>query len=1171
MNIRELEANAERLVASMEEQEREQRARERLNKIENGSAVAQQGGPTPEQYDYDSAAREVDFEPMKPYRIEVWPGEEETLEGGIDLPNRYTRYNEPVLGYDISTGQRMIDMDDPQGLAKQGVEKIRSGVTNTEHGPDGDTLEGMTLLAYQARKNGLSLDDLNMPLDKQTRGIIENITSEVDVLDTVVNAVNMSEGLELPDEFTPEEITSAVNVDALTPEQAAEVGQATALAERAARIPAAEDSERITREDLAADEQWLNASRVLWDYFGGGDQYPDDDKGTNAMVRQLSMLHWNEVEMGLLLKDLAQDNMGPEEAEALYYALNVYERLPWNDLQVWAGGASGFVQSPLLWAGAGFGKAAYQAAGKTAAMQTVKRLLQRKISEQGVRSLGVTASGAGVGGAGGAGWMASEEMMQQLTARNVGAQEGINMRRVAGMSAIGGVAGTVLGGALSGVLSPSVVNRVKNRFGAGGTPVGRIIRDQVEEAVGHPRYGSDDAVKGLQDMATPDGDRVQYLTAVARGDVRPRGADMGFPLDEGFYSRAQVNIQRNVERIYGDSDTIDPQELLDHILPQPAGIKGKEAARFGDWAAGNPNLDIPPLSLGEVQSMGLDSWLSNKAAAGEAVSQRELSAFMYARQPDLRVGMTYLDARAFMDGTPPNIYITKDSVKPRDLADSIVQLPFTDKLIRNMPIEESVNAEGTPIVRWTDPFTGEEKEIINGTPDMAVATTASNLGRMLKTNLSDSDLIRLAQDLDESLLLTDPVPPGGAFVDEDGMVGEMDFGIAMSDPQFPEGAPKTWSDMTLGPPELLDNYTEMRLFIPSRSNDVNNISADRFNLPYDELSPEDKQWVDLASEYTLDSATFNESAHYPLENNRLVSIRMQDVYNDAGDRYVMAAEIQSDLRASSLRHAPERQVDADANAGAIDTFRGELVEYLESFGITSTGFDVGEVASQGIDEVSVLIDDLVNLDSFEASLKHIASLEEAFIDTIKASAAGPDQPLSTAVPAARKAFRAAYDNLRDNWLQARYPEGYQPMTQTYREAAISQMVQHAATRGYRGISFPSTAEQVAEIEKWSDYDRSRWSQGVIDLYTKWIPAYLKKKSVRKRLGIVDDGTTIPLTSEGEQVSSQAVSYYTIDPEKARASADNMRPLFSVGAIGAPGAMQLMEQDSAETTNTQEAD
>jgi hypothetical protein len=102
-------------------------------------------------------------------------------------------------------------------------------------------------------------------------------------------------------------------------------------------------------------------------------------------------------------------------------------------------------------------------------------------------------------------------------------------------------------------------------------------------------------------------------------------------------------------------------------------------------------------------------------------------------------------------------------------------------------------------------------------------------------------------------------------------------------------------------------YQEMRLFIPYNGvKNSDDIAMSRFGKNLDELTPAEKKRVERIKEYAHSpEQSFREDAHYPLEHNRLVQVRTQELFTPDGNRVLAVNEMQSDMHMALKRSDKE--------------------------------------------------------------------------------------------------------------------------------------------------------------------------------------------------------------------------------------------------------------------------
>ena len=1043
-NLEDLERRADAQMRTRGLAEQQVAARERVRKAETNGV---QSAVPPEEYDYEAAAFETDFEP--------------NADGSFDLPNKFVKNPQPLAGYDMASGERIWSEPDPNGFGEAGVKRVREGKTNTVNGVPPEVADGYFQLAAQGRQNGRSVDALELPLPADQKDLITGAVSRLDTFDhseKVLGEIRaQSEGVELDLDPVPEE-------------------------------------RKVTQETLLGDAEFQASAEAIRAYLDPEGEAMEPEALTAAMVQELAITFMNETKMAELVMDIRSGDMPVEVAQAYHYALGQYDQLSPFDADVMLGTGAGLVTSPLTWLTAGAGKLIYTGATKMAGRAAVMEMLQRYVAARTFKTAGqrqlVAGGVAGMtaGGIESGMWAGFDDMTRQHVNIGTGEQEAVDWDEFASNVKWGVVAGSALGGGLGMWLSKP-----------GREATGRVIRRAIDNASQPgPMPGMPQAQRGAVGVQpTPDAAPDTKFLEVLRGSEVPRGTDMGKAVDPvGFYSRATVNILGDDNlpgrwtQTYGKDENkgIDPEDLLNKIEK---------------WSQGDAGRDIPPISQYELDNMGIPDYLRVKAEAGEKVTRAELEDLMYARAPRFNLGMHSID-------TPvPDTMRNVSSASPRQVVDRLASSEPAVRLARNVDVRLVARAAidddvavahrlgKSDAIVFEDPIS-QEMVYVSTESGVSPQEAVMNRIKMAVKQLPRESQIKLAQDMDEKMLL--PSHPLNG-------VDYMEYSLGHKSRE-------------LHP----DNYRELRMFVPTSGRNVDEIAMDRWGKSYDELPQNLQARADRTAELYYDAPAYHETQHWPLDLNRISSIRMQDVYNNAtGERILFVNEMQADLHNAVMRHAPDKVVDPASKVTAMD----ELLNVAET---------ISPQFKESLTEM---------FSRYEAGNLSFDKLRAGYYQTLK----------NTGNKSLIKHGHQKFIKAEKAWRKQSERQPYVP-TKGWHMAALQQIVELARKEGYSSFSLPRTAAQVRDIQRWEPGIKS---ERVIHFYEVVLPSLLEKKAVRKRLGIkdVEDGVSI----RGDEydwdtgLSDDTVRTYILDPSIGPASATEKKPIY--GAIAAPGGTTML--------------
>ena len=334
----------------------------------------------------------------------------------------------------------------------------------------------------------------------------------------------------------------------------------------------------------------------------------------------------------------------------------------------------------------------------------------------------------------------------------------------------------------------------------------------------------------------------------------PEATDLGVPMadanDPGYYSPIRDQI------IEGNLMPKDPNKGTD---PAVLLSKLKAGTRKGT------------IRGYELQDARVEEFLQGKIDAGEKVNAVDMDDFLWANRP--RVNSLISSGTDYSDPESMN-FMLKDPARLRQsaLVSVLKDNYFTTEVVQN--------ADGQKAWRITNKLTG----------DVEVTQAPGKLDRAVR-------------DIIEEMPSEQVVATIRAH-DSKQLLGPSRWGKRIGD----RGRP-----MIINTEDYANNYQEIRLFLPYEGlKNPETVAMERFGDSFDNLTPDQQARVGKIQEYgnTPENA-FMDDQHYPLEHNRLVHIRTQELYQPqhGGERVLAVNEFQSDM------HEGLKKADKETEGG----------------------------------------------------------------------------------------------------------------------------------------------------------------------------------------------------------------------------------------------------------------
>lgn len=378
--------------------------------------------------------------------------------------------------------------------------------------------------------------------------------------------------------------------------------------------------------------------------------------------------------------------------------------------------------------------------------------------------------------------------------------------------------------------------------------------------------------------------------------------DMGVPMADASGTSYYSNLYRTAveDGLIGNKET-DPMKYL--AVLQRRQLAGK----FKGY---------------EMQEAQLAEFLEKKAFLDETVNKDMVDDYLWANRPRVNSLLSTVDDFMGMGSE-----MTLSHKNPDNLRRSAAVTVVKDNFFKT---EEVMNDQGQKAWKITNKITKQTE--ITQSPGTYLADST----RGMISNMSDDQVIQLIREYDKNVLLG---PPRWG----------KDIGG--------KGSP------TIVKGDNANNYQELRLFLPYGGMDnVDDIAVDRFGATYNNLTERQQKRVNrikgFATEKRPDS--YRDTSHYPLEHNRLVHVRTQDLfqpqYGRTGQRVLAVNELQSDLHQALKKSGKEtedgayiiedsagneiKQPDKQATDGWINMTVNRTMQMAQQGGYTKVAFPV---------------------------------------------------------------------------------------------------------------------------------------------------------------------------------------------------------------------------------------
>lgn len=273
----------------------------------------------------------------------------------------------------------------------------------------------------------------------------------------------------------------------------------------------------------------------------------------------------------------------------------------------------------------------------------------------------------------------------------------------------------------------------------------------------------------------------------------------------------------------------------------------------------------------EMQEARLEEFLQGKADAGETVNKDVVDDYLWANRPRVNSLLSTAD-----DYTGVASEMTLLEKNPKKLRRSAAVTVVKDNFFNT---EEVMNDQGEKAWKITNKITKQTE--ITQSP----GTYLSDSTRGMIANMSDDQVVQLVREYDRNTLLG---PPRWG----------RDIGG--------KGSP------TIIKGENANGYQELRLFLPYGGMDnVDDIAGDRFGDAFKNLTERQQKRVNRIKGFAAEKRpeSFRDTQHYPLEQNRLVHVRTQELFQpqNGGQRVLGVNELQSDLNQALKRSDKETE------------------------------------------------------------------------------------------------------------------------------------------------------------------------------------------------------------------------------------------------------------------------
>lgn len=1016
--------------------------------------------------------------------------------GGINLPNQYIGGVE-IAGYDLNTGENYFNTNDPDGFGDRGFNAFRLGYTNTEQGVPNDTVDSVFHLALHHSQNGGTRNTFGIPVSDELKDVAFGAATEVTKIAEIIDQLE-----QLPD----------APMD----------------------LPPGEGG-TLTAEMLDADSEFQADAKLIYDFWDEKTSLQMDDltgaepNYTETGIQEMAMLNANLGKMAELIYRVESGTLPPEVAQAYVRVMEKYDRVDWYNPDVIGGTVAGALTDPAFWGSLGVGSLLFKSGGAQAA----KLAMMSKLKQVAMGAATAAGAGAFEGGL----YLGSEELTDQAMKKGAGLQgpyDFMQVGREAGFGALGGaIFGTPIGAILSAPGREAIVKGIH-----------KIMENYAN--IRTPRMGSRESMRGSMSL--------RPLKPVA--SYSPEFKDFGELM--ASTGRATPQFYSRLARESGGAFSKSPKILLSNL--QGMAEKGK----FPGY---------------ELSDTGVVDFLQGKIDAGENVSRRELENFLFARQP--QVNALISSPTEFADkGSQSYRQTTIPQLRRAHLSNVLAQNEFNLN-----PIE--IEVDGTPYLAKMNTYLDQIQEYadfqkkLNAMDDEEVFDVTDMLFEPAKPtfpgDLRDANIFfgddveqygrRMLREAMEGRDYAEPRPEwhpitehkyelvhketGERRVFEDMGLAQLearksvqDLASKMTDDQVIDYLRRNREATLIAPPQWNkplpdgrtltitgdagENYREMRLFLPYEGmTNPHEVAMSRFGKSLDGLNQNERADVDQIVGFARKApeTPYREGVHYPLEQNRLAHIRMQDMYAPDGQKVLFVNEVQSDLKEMMMMPPVGHKGDAKIVDDAVTRLK-ELVpesrwgqiDELKDFDLSELDFDAEDF---GFDYAT------------EPNFTNVQTLLDSLRTGTPKENLGEVRKLIHTIAGEKPTYGAIE---------------HQPMQGSWLQMSMGRILQYARENGYGAVSFPRTVDHVMKVEGWKSQDQI--SMAVVNTYERAIPNLAKKWQKQQGLKIHKQ---IPLA--GSENGDPLDSFYTLELTEAGKDVKAERPIY--GAVVGVGGVEQM--------------
>jgi len=1018
-------------------------------------------GPSEEIYDYQAGYNDnVNFQQE---------------DGSVRFPNKYTR-DLTIAGRDISTGERQITREDPDGFGKAGYDGMRNSFTDNVNGQPNEDYDPMVYLAMEHLQNGGKRGDFALPFDP------EMTSRSFDTVDAIMGIDNIGKEIDAVNAEAPEALASPDYRDI-------ERGDP--------------DDETLTEEQLGADAKWIEAGNLIAKHRGVD---VAAENLNETAIEEMAYITNNTLSLGNLVYSYESGDMDEPTAKAYAYALQQYDRLTMFNGNVFQGALMGIATDPLTYSTAAIGKLAVMAVTKKAGLRfAIRRLLATKGGQVAATAGAASAAGAYEGGAIGTAYE---------TARQAVGGEGYNLKEIGIQGLSGSIAGGIFGAGLGAALS---------------TPARKGIVDAYTSVTD---YIAETSVKQMGTLEAQRG--AVSLTGMNRKitEVPPTPETTS---DFGVYMAGNAKFKTSWHTTLSTNVSARWDKSFQTGGASEKPIKPERVLEELDRWMKKPEAGVESFKDYEIENTGLHHYLNSKVEAKEKVTKEEVEDFLWANEPIINSNVSSRDNYTQKGHQSYDRKLVRDEIALRLFSDRNYDLtPSSNPRASYVEQKKEVDIEintlldeiedyRESLIDWNDmQETGVDMADIQMPTKPTTSDTLRGLDPEFATEADKWLEKEAAEGLDNpywdneappfpQTTLGKPEAADMKTVLTNKATGEVrsydDWSHAknvmkaeirnmtadMRTDQLIDMARQYDESLMMAPPRYTDltldgfgggNYREMRLYYANEPRgNVQDIAMDRFGDNYDSLSAPLKKRADRIK--ALNSPVgpiVEQKQHYPFETNRIGHIRMQDIYDADGNKVLGVLEYQNDAPMSvpSSMH-PVRQVTGDTYyKNAKDAF----TEISQRDGVPDD-----------------LWDQIVYLADKNREGK-LAGKDDGLEYVMMGSADEFQmEPNASSVKEGLKGYMDLTPELEkavdDLFLEA--PQGGERTWQPVEGAdamLANRMLQYASENGYTKLMIPANEATVAKVQGWKGSKHEK----TVNRYTKSVPIHFNKR-VRKRWNI----------------------------------------------------------------------